>query len=79
MIGCKQINLLLFEILFPVFSNLYSSAKRSSCVLLISQSSASLTSDGSSSPLIFALTNLLAFAMNQTTQAQILTNLFHDE
>ena len=79
MVGCKQINFLLLGIPFPFFSSLYSSVKISSCVLLMSQSSASFTSDGRSSPTIFPSTDLLTFAANRITQPQILISLFHDE
>ena len=79
MVGCKQINLLLLEIPFPFFSSLCSSAKLSSCALLMNQSSASLTSDGRSSPTIFSSTDLLTFVMNRITQPQIIISFFHDE
>ena len=79
MVGCKQINFLLLGIPFPFFSSLYSSVKISSCVLLMSQSSASFISDGRSSPTIFSSTDLLTFVTNLITQPQILISLFHDE
>ena len=79
MVGCKQINLMLLGIPFPFFSSLYSSVRISSCVLLMSQFSASFTSDGRSSPTIFPSTDLLTFVMNWITQPQILISLSHDD
>ena len=78
--SCKQINLLLLEIPYPFFSDLYSSAKLfCSCALLMNQSPVSFTSDGRISPTIFLSIDLFKLNMNQISQPEIHISLFLDE